>query len=132
MRPSPTCSVRESREPLNEPLHVGNIPQGGSPKLKGNIMIRKIALAVIASTAFGAAFAQTSNVNLHDANQTQFGSYDWQTAYVGTVWGKGTSNVNMHDVNQTQFSYGSSQGLSVGTVWGSGTSNVSMHDANQT
>ena len=75
----------------------------------------KIALAVIASTAFGAAFAQTSNVNLHDANQSQSGNSSFQGLGVGAA-GKGTSNVNMHDVNQSQSGNGSWQYLDVGSV----------------
>src|SRR6267378_3863886 len=101
---------------------------------KGNIMIGKIALAVIASTAFGGAFAQTSNINLNNATQTQSGNGSSQIGDIGNNNGKGSSNVTMHDFTQTQSGNTSGQGAWIGTTWwgSTGTSNVTANDVTQT
>ena len=89
-------------------------------------MIRKIALAVIASTAFaGAAFAQTSNVNLGFMTQSQSGLLNNQSAAIGTVYGTGTSNVNAGFITQNQSGLLNSQSMTVGTAV-NGTSNVNV------
>jgi len=88
-------------------------------------MIRKIALAVIATTAFGAAFAQTSNVDLSNMIQNQSGLLNTQSAAFGTVYGTGTSNVNASNIIQNQSGLLNSQSMTVGTAV-NGTSNVNV------
>lgn|GEM_PF-6334361 len=57
----------------------------------------------------------TSNVSMHDVNQTSSGNNSGQYLRVGNA-GNDTSNVSIHDVNQTQSSNGSYQSLDIGSV----------------
>ena len=93
-------------------------------------MIRKIALAVIASTAFGAAFAQTSNVNLTNMTQSQSGLLNSQTAAIGSVYGTGTSNVQASNITQNQSGLLNAQSMTIGTAV-NGTSNVNISNVTQ-
>jgi hypothetical protein len=104
--------------------------------------MKAIAIAALLATlglSAGAAFADTSTVNVNGLTQDQSGSRNKQNLEMGVVdmsaFGNGKATVNATNIRQTQSGSRNSQSMVIGKIdktFGSHTVNVTANNVNQT